>query len=109
MAANERREVPVRRQISSKPNGSSLVSCAIRSKRCMILVWRPDAARSGSKRPSSPSAAIISNMALCNRGEAAGMMVAVFVLMIAGVILSTVVRRLQTYLLRWRPAQQLSS
>jgi ABC-type nitrate/sulfonate/bicarbonate transport system permease component len=37
------------------------------------------------------------------------MMVAVFVLMIAGVILSTLVRRLQTYLLRWRPAQQLSS
>jgi len=25
------------------------------------------------------------------------------------VILSTVVRRLQAYLLRWRPAQQLSS
>ena len=43
------------------------------------------------------------------RGEAAGMMVAVFVLMVAGVILSTLVRRLQTYLLRWRPAQQLSS
>ncbi|MFI5034018.1 MAG: ABC transporter permease [Reyranellales bacterium] len=42
------------------------------------------------------------------RGEAAGMMVAVFVLMIAGVILSTLVRRLQTYLLRWRPAQQLA-
>jgi len=42
------------------------------------------------------------------RGEAAGMMVAVFVLMIAGVILSTVVRRLQAYLLRWRPAQQLA-
>ena len=33
------------------------------------------------------------------RGEAAGMMVAVFVLMIAGVILSLGVRRLQTYLL----------
>ena len=42
------------------------------------------------------------------RGEAAGMMVAVFVLMIAGVILSTLVRHLQAYLLRWRPAQQLS-
>jgi len=42
------------------------------------------------------------------RGEAAGMMVAVFVLMIAGVILSTLVRRLQTYLLLWRPAQQLA-
>ena len=40
------------------------------------------------------------------RGEAAGMMVAVFVLMIAGVILSLGVRRLQAYLLRWRPAQQ---
>lgn len=39
------------------------------------------------------------------RGEAAGMMVAVFVLMIVGVILSSLVRRLQTYLLRWRPAQ----
>jgi NitT/TauT family transport system permease protein len=43
------------------------------------------------------------------RGEAAGMMVAVFVLMVAGVILSALVRRLQAYLLRWRPAQQLSS
>ena len=42
------------------------------------------------------------------RGEAAGMMVAVFVLMIAGVILSTLVRHLQAYLLRWRPAQQLT-
>lgn len=42
------------------------------------------------------------------RGEAAGMMVAVFVLMIAGVILSALVRRLQAYLLRWRPAQQLA-
>ena len=40
------------------------------------------------------------------RGEAAGMMVAVFVLMIAGVILSLGVRRLQAYLLRWRPTQQ---
>jgi len=39
------------------------------------------------------------------RGEAAGMMVAVFVLMIAGVILSSGVRRLQAYLLRWRPAR----
>ena len=39
------------------------------------------------------------------RGEAAGMMVAVFVLMIVGVILSSLVRRLQSYLLRWRPAQ----
>jgi len=39
------------------------------------------------------------------RGEAAGMMVAVFVLMIAGVILSSVVRRLQAYQPRWRPAQ----
>ena len=34
------------------------------------------------------------------RGEAAGMMVAVFVLMVAGVILSSLVRRLQSYLLR---------
>ena len=42
------------------------------------------------------------------RGEAAGMMVAVFVLMIAGVILSSLVRRVQAYLLRWRPAQQLA-
>jgi NitT/TauT family transport system permease protein len=41
------------------------------------------------------------------RGEAAGMMVAVFVLMIVGVILSLGVRRLQAYLLRWRPAQQI--
>jgi NitT/TauT family transport system permease protein len=36
------------------------------------------------------------------RGEAAGMMVAVFVLMIVGVILSTLIRRLQAYLLRWQ-------
>jgi NitT/TauT family transport system permease protein len=42
------------------------------------------------------------------RGEAAGMMVAVFVLMIVGVILSSLVRRLQTYLLRWRPAQNMA-
>jgi NitT/TauT family transport system permease protein len=42
------------------------------------------------------------------RGEAAGMMVAVFVLMIAGVILSLGVRRLQAYLLRWRPARGTS-
>lgn len=40
------------------------------------------------------------------RGEAAGMMVAVFVLMIVGVILSMGVLRLQRWLLRWRPAQQ---
>jgi NitT/TauT family transport system permease protein len=39
------------------------------------------------------------------RGEAAGMMVAVFVLAIVGVILSSIVRRIQAYLLRWRPAQ----
>ncbi len=39
------------------------------------------------------------------RGEAAGMMVAVFVLMVVGVILTTLVRRLQSYLLRWRPQQ----
>jgi hypothetical protein len=35
------------------------------------------------------------------RGEAAGMMVAVFVLMIVGVVLSALIRRLQAYLLRW--------
>src|SRR5262249_47983068 len=39
------------------------------------------------------------------RGEAAGMMVSVFVLMIVGVILASLVRRLQAYLLRWRPSQ----
>ena len=43
------------------------------------------------------------------RGEAAGMMVAVFVLMIVGVILSSLVRRLQIYLLRWRPAQNVAA
>ena len=37
------------------------------------------------------------------RGEASGMMVAVFVLMVVGVALSSVVRRIQSYLLRWRP------
>jgi NitT/TauT family transport system permease protein len=35
--------------------------------------------------------------------------VAVFVLMIVGVILSSLVRRLQTYLLRWRPAQNVAA
>jgi NitT/TauT family transport system permease protein len=39
------------------------------------------------------------------RGEAAGMMVAVFVLMVVGMILSAGVMRLQRWLLRWRPAQ----
>jgi NitT/TauT family transport system permease protein len=43
------------------------------------------------------------------RGEAAGMMVAVFVLMIVGVILATIVRRVQAYLLRWRPAQSMGA
>jgi ABC-type nitrate/sulfonate/bicarbonate transport system permease component len=37
------------------------------------------------------------------RGEAAGMMVAVFVLMVVGVVLAGIVRRVQAYLLRWRP------
>jgi NitT/TauT family transport system permease protein len=36
------------------------------------------------------------------RGEASGMMVAVTVLMLVGVVLSSGIRRLQTYLLRWR-------
>jgi NitT/TauT family transport system permease protein len=36
------------------------------------------------------------------RGEASGMMVAVVVLMLVGVALSTLIRRLQTYLLRWQ-------
>ena len=43
------------------------------------------------------------------RGEAAGMMVAVFVLMIVGVILASIVRRVQAYLLRWRPAQTMGA
>jgi NitT/TauT family transport system permease protein len=43
------------------------------------------------------------------RGEAAGMMVAVFVLMIVGVILASIVRRVQAYLLRWRPAQTVGA
>ena len=43
------------------------------------------------------------------RGEAAGMMVAVFVLMIVGVILATGVRRVQAYLLRWRPASTMAT
>ena len=43
------------------------------------------------------------------RGEAAGMMVAIFVLMIVGVALAALVRRLQDYLLRWRPAQQVAT
>ena len=36
------------------------------------------------------------------RGEASGMMVAVTILMIVGVVLSAVIRRLQAYLLRWQ-------
>jgi NitT/TauT family transport system permease protein len=40
------------------------------------------------------------------RGEAAGMMVAVFVLMTVGVVLSALIRRLQAYLLRWQPQHQ---
>jgi NitT/TauT family transport system permease protein len=36
------------------------------------------------------------------RGEASGMMVAVIVLMFVGVALSSLIRRLQTYLLRWQ-------
>jgi NitT/TauT family transport system permease protein len=40
------------------------------------------------------------------RGEASGMMVAVFVLMIVGVVLSALIRRLQAYLLRWQPQHQ---
>jgi NitT/TauT family transport system permease protein len=36
------------------------------------------------------------------RGEASGMMVAVIVLMFVGVALSNLIRRLQTYLLRWQ-------
>ncbi len=43
------------------------------------------------------------------RGAAAGMMVAVFVLMIVGVILAAGVRRIQAYLLRWRPASTMAS
>lgn len=38
------------------------------------------------------------------RGEASGMMVAVLILMIVGVILSSVIWRLQVYLLRWQRA-----
>jgi NitT/TauT family transport system permease protein len=36
------------------------------------------------------------------RGEASGMMVAVIVLMLVGVVLTTLIRRLQSYLLRWQ-------
>jgi NitT/TauT family transport system permease protein len=36
------------------------------------------------------------------RGEASGMMVAVTILMLVGVVLSSGIRRLQAYLLRWR-------
>jgi NitT/TauT family transport system permease protein len=36
------------------------------------------------------------------RGEASGMMVAVIVLMLVGVVLSAMIRRLQAYLLRWQ-------
>jgi NitT/TauT family transport system permease protein len=36
------------------------------------------------------------------RGEASGMMVAVIILMLVGVILTSLIRRLQAYLLRWQ-------
>src|SRR6201992_2417788 len=36
------------------------------------------------------------------RGEASGMMVAVIILMVVGVILAALIRRLQAYLLRWQ-------
>ena len=36
------------------------------------------------------------------RAEASGMMVAVIVLMLAGVALTAIIRRLQAYLLRWQ-------
>lgn len=36
-------------------------------------------------------------------GDAAGMMVAVFILMIVGVVLTSCIRQLQSYLLRWQP------
>ena len=36
------------------------------------------------------------------RGEASGMMVAVIILMLVGVILSALIWRLQAYLLRWQ-------
>ena len=40
------------------------------------------------------------------RAEASGMMVAVVVLMLVGVVLSGLIWRLQTYLLRWQPHNQ---
>lgn len=36
-------------------------------------------------------------------GDAAGMMVAVFILMVVGVVLTSCIRQLQGYLLRWQP------
>jgi ABC-type nitrate/sulfonate/bicarbonate transport system permease component len=43
------------------------------------------------------------------RGEASGMMVAVFVLMISGVLLTTIMQRVQGHLLRWQPQHQEAS
>jgi NitT/TauT family transport system permease protein len=43
------------------------------------------------------------------RAEASGMMVAVVVLMLVGVVLSALIRRLQTYLLRWQPHNMAKS
>jgi NitT/TauT family transport system permease protein len=40
------------------------------------------------------------------RGEASGMMVAVFVLMILGVLLTPIMQRVQGHLLRWQPQRQ---
>ncbi len=43
------------------------------------------------------------------KGDSAAMMAAIFVLMIVGVALSIVIRRVQTYLLRWHPQYQNAS
>ena len=43
------------------------------------------------------------------RANAAEMMVAIFVMMIVGIILAFIVRRIQSYLLRWQPQFERSS
>jgi len=37
------------------------------------------------------------------RANAAEMMVAIFAMMVVGILLATIVRQLQSYLLRWQP------
>jgi len=72
IASRERRDVPVRRQISGMVIGSSSASAMISSNRGMILVWHPTVAPSGWEIPDSPSRRSASRKALCSAVRVAG-------------------------------------